>query len=70
VVDASDADGAAYARDDIIQCGWDEFLAARDRFFALLAAQSETARARGLSAPAGRGYDRHPAEQGEESWSP
>jgi hypothetical protein len=70
VVDASEGNGAAYAQDDIVQCGWEEFLAARDRFFALLAAQSETARGRGLSTSSGQGYDRHPAEQGEESWSP
>lgn len=69
MVDASGADGAAYAHDDMVRCGWDEFVAARERFFALLAAQSATARARRLSAPPGRRYDRHPAEQGEESWS-
>ena len=67
-MDAFEADGAAYAQDDIVQCGWDEFIAARDRFFALLAAQS--AHRRGLSAASGRRYDRDPAEQGEEPWSP
>lgn len=69
MVDASDADGAVYPVDDIERCGWEEFTAARDRFFAQLAAQSETARGRGLSAERGRGYDRDPAE-GEEPWSP
>ncbi|MGE0027243.1 MAG: hypothetical protein AB7O78_09275 [Thermoleophilia bacterium] len=65
MVDAFTGDGAAYAHDDIVQCGWDEFIAARDRFFAQLAAQSP-----GLSGTPGRGYDRDPAEQGEEPWSP
>ncbi len=62
MVDASDSDGAAYARDDMIQCGWAEFRAARDRFFALLAAQSETARSQRLSAARGQGYDRDLAD--------
>ena len=68
-MDASEADGAVYARDDIVGCGWEEFFAARDRFFALLAAQSETANARGLSATRGRGYDPALAEHRQESRS-
>lgn len=68
MVDASGADGAAYAHDDIVQCGWDEFIAARERFFAQLAAQS-MARERGLSAQPDQGYDRDPAEHRQESRS-
>ena len=30
VVDASDANGAAYAADDMVLCGWAEFISARD----------------------------------------
>lgn len=56
MVDASEANGAAYARDDMGQCGWEEFTAARDRFFAQPAAQSASvARGRGLSAPRDQG---------------
>lgn len=57
MADAFGADGAAYAHDDMVQCGWEEFLAARERFFAQLAAQA-TARERGLSARRDEGYDR------------
>lgn len=68
MVDASGADGAAYAHDDMVRCGWDEFVAARERFFALLAAQSATGE-RGLSGRRDRGYDRDLAEHRQESRS-
>jgi hypothetical protein len=68
VVDGFGADGAAYAHDDMVQCGWEEFVAARTRFFAQLAAQSVT-NGRGLSAPREQGYDRDPAEHRQESRS-
>ncbi len=67
MVDASEVTGSVYARDDMGQCGWAEFTAARDRFFAQLAAQSAAvARERGLSAPRDQGYDRDLAEHRQE----
>ena len=67
MVDASDANGAAYAADDMVLCGWAEFISARDRFFAQLATQSASpARERGLSAPRDEGYDRALAEHRQE----
>jgi hypothetical protein len=73
VVDASDASGAAYAADDMVLCGWAEFVSARDRFFAQLAAlpapPAPPARERGLSAPRDEGYDRALAEHRQESRS-
>jgi hypothetical protein len=47
-------------------CGWREFTAARERFFARLAAQSASwTAARRLPERPGQRYDRAPAGQGE-----
>ena len=50
--------------------GWHEFTAARERFFAALAAQSASwTEARRLLPEAVRRYDRAPSGQGEEARS-
>jgi hypothetical protein len=47
---------------------WNEYVAARERFLALLAAQSVAwAAARRLPGEADRGYDRAPADRGREA---
>ena len=68
MVDAFGTDGAAYAHDDMVQCGWEQFVAARERFFAQLAAQS-AARERGSSTRRDRGYDCDLAEHRQKSRS-
>jgi len=60
-----------HLRDDIGGCGWEEFTAARARFFAGLAVQSaEWAAERRLPVASGREYDRAAVDHGDESRSP
>jgi hypothetical protein len=69
--DARDDGRAQHVRDDMGGCGWEEFVAARARFFAGLAAQSaEWTAERRLPVASGRGYDRAAADHGDEGRSP
>jgi hypothetical protein len=69
--DARNDGGAQHVRDDIGGCGWEEFVAARARFFAGLAAQAAGwAAERRLPVASGRGYDRAAADHGDEGRSP